>query len=376
MQIRLENLTKNYGKTTAVNDLSVTIEDGHLVSLLGPSGCGKTTVLNMLSGIVPVTSGHIYFDGKDITQMPPEKRNVGLVFQNYSLYPHMTVLENICFPLEIKKIPKKQRIERAKVLADMVRISDLLERRPSELSGGQQQRVAIARALAKEPSILLLDEPLSNLDAKLRVEMREEILRIQRRSQVTTVFVTHDQEEASSISDEMVLLNHGVLQQQGSPRSTYDDPANYFVVDFLGSPPVNKITGQVRDGAFVTEDGALRLALTSLGRGLLRREISGSETFPAVLAIRAESILVPAAQAAISATSVAQATQATPSISAKVSNRYTIGRDELSVLEIGGQTVRAFVSAEYPLADGQDLQISLKKRGVFVFAVESGERLV
>ena len=194
MKITLEHLTKRFGSAVAVNDLSVTLGSGKLIALLGPSGCGKSTILNMLSGILPATEGRILFDDRDVTGLPPEKRNVGLVFQNYALYPHMTVQENICFPLEIKRMPKKQRIERAKELAELVRISELLGRKPSELSGGQQQRVAIARALAKEPELLLLDEPLSNLDAKLRVEMREEILRIQRASKVTTVFVTHDQE--------------------------------------------------------------------------------------------------------------------------------------------------------------------------------------
>ncbi len=364
MQIRLENLTKNYGSVTAVNKLSVTIADGHLVSLLGPSGCGKTTVLNMLSGIVPVSSGKIYFDEVDVTSIPPEKRNVGLVFQNYSLYPHMTVLENICFPLEIKKVAKKERIERAKALAELVRITELLDRRPSELSGGQQQRVAIARALAKEPSILLLDEPLSNLDAKLRVEMREEILRIQRKSQVTTVFVTHDQEEASSISDQLVLMNHGELQQQGTPRNTYDDPENYLVVDFLGNPPVNKLQGRVEADMFISSMGDLRLALDSLGAGTLRQKMDSHASIPAVLAIRAESI-------SVESISVEQT-----NISAKVLSRYTVGRDELSVLEIGGQEVRAFIPADYPLTDGQELNVGLKRRGVFLFDQRTGERLL
>ena len=159
MQVTIDHLTKRFGSTTAVNDLSLTMEDGTLTALLGPSGCGKSTILNMLSGILPVTEGKILFDGKDVTDLPPEKRNVGLVFQNYALYPHMTVLENICFPLEIKRVPKKQRIARAMELADLVRIGDFLKRKPGELSGGQQQRVAIARALAKEPALLLLDEP-------------------------------------------------------------------------------------------------------------------------------------------------------------------------------------------------------------------------
>ena len=230
MQIKLEHLTKRFGDTVAVNDLSITLESGKLIALLGPSGCGKTTTLNMISGILPVSGGSIFFDDRDVTSLPPEKRGIGLVFQNYALYPHMTVLQNICFPMEIQRIPKKERIRRAEELAEMVHITPYLKRKPAELSGGQQQRVAIARALSKRPDVLLLDEPLSNLDAKLRVEMREEIRRIQREAGITTVFVTHDQEEASSIADRVVLLRDGVLQQEDTARGLYENPVNLFAV--------------------------------------------------------------------------------------------------------------------------------------------------
>ena len=352
MKITLEHLTKKFGNTTAVNDLSVTIDSGKLVALLGPSGCGKSTILNMLSGILPVTEGKIWFDERDVTALPPEKRNVGLVFQNYALYPHMTVQENICFPLEIKRIPKKQRIERAAELAELVRIPDLLGRKPGELSGGQQQRVAIARALAKEPQLLLLDEPLSNLDAKLRVEMREEILRIQRASQVTTVFVTHDQEEASSIADEVILLKLGVLQQQDSARRLYDEPVNFFAADFLGAPPINKLRGSMEGGRFRFAQSDLTVTLP------LRREVADGTA--AILAVRAESVVVPAEERLLPA---------------RVLERYSINKDELSVLEIAGQQCRGFIPGEVPLALGQQIEIGLKRRGVFLFDAETGERL-
>ena len=352
MKITLEHLTKKFGNTTAVNDLSVTIDSGKLVALLGPSGCGKSTILNMLSGILPVTEGKIWFDERDVTALPPEKRNVGLVFQNYALYPHMTVQENICFPLEIKRIPKKQRIERAAELAERVRIPDLLGRKPGELSGGQQQRVAIARALAKEPQLLLLDEPLSNLDAKLRVEMREEILRIQRASQVTTVFVTHDQEEASSIADEVILLKLGVLQQQDSARRLYDEPVNFFAADFLGAPPINKLRGSMEGGRFRFAQSDLTVTLP------LRREVADGTA--AILAVRAESVVVPAEERLLPA---------------RVVERYSINKDELSVLEIAGQQCRGFIPGEVPLALGQQIEIGLKRRGVFLFDAETGERL-
>ena len=353
MKVTVEHLTKHFGPTVAVNDLSVTFGSGELFALLGPSGCGKTTILNMLSGILPVTAGTIHFDDRDVTALPPEKRNIGLVFQNYALYPHMTVLENICFPLEIKRVPKAERIRRAKSLAELVRIQDLLDRKPSQLSGGQQQRVAIARALVKEPQLLLLDEPLSNLDAKLRVEMREEILRIQRASRITTIFVTHDQEEASSIADEVILLRSGVLQQMGSPRSLYDQPANFFAADFLGAPPINKLRGTVRDGAFYWEDSE-----SLCWRLPLRREVADGTR--AILAIRAESVIYPAEG---------------DTLRAKVLERYSINKDELSVLELGGQRMRGFIGGEYDLPLGGEIDIGLRSRGVFLFDEATGERL-
>jgi multiple sugar transport system ATP-binding protein len=352
MQIKLEHLVKKYGDATAVQDLSLTIESGKLVTLLGPSGCGKSTVLNMISGILPASSGRIWFNDTDVTTMPPEKRNVGLVFQNYALYPHMTALENICFPLEIKRVPKKQRIERARELAELIRISDLLDRKPIQMSGGQQQRVAIARALAKEPQVFLMDEPLSNLDAKLRVEMREEILRIQRASKVTTVFVTHDQEEALSISDSIVVLKNGVFQQQATARALYDEPENYFVADFLGAPPVNKLFGTIRDGSFRFRNSELRYELP------LRHAVE--EGREVVLAVRPESVQLSAGQ------------QTLPCI---IAERYSIGKDELAILNIAGQTLRGFVNPEQPVCAGDKLECGFKRRGVFLFDQQTGERL-
>ena len=248
MQVRLENVTKKFPGVTAVDSFSVTLPDGELICLLGPSGCGKSTILNMLSGILPVSGGDIYFDEDNVTKLPPEERGIGLVFQNYALYPHMTVLENICFPLEIKRVPKDERVARATRMAKLVHVDMLLNRKPKELSGGQQQRVAIARALVKMPRVLLLDEPLSNLDARLRLQTREEIRRIQKETGITTVFVTHDQEEAMSISDMIVVMKLGVVQQIGKPQEVYDDPANLFVAKFLGTPPINVFKGRVEGG--------------------------------------------------------------------------------------------------------------------------------
>ena len=252
MKVRLENLTKQFpsrGKdgveTTAVNNFTYEIPDGKLIGLLGPSGCGKSTTLFMLSGLLKPTSGKIFFGEDDVTNLTPEKRGVGLVFQNYALYPHMTVKQNIMFPLQNMKVPKAECLERTVAAAKLVQLENLLERKPSELSGGQQQRVAIARALVKNPKVLLLDEPLSNLDARLRLQTREEIRRIQRDTKVTTIFVTHDQEEALSISDMIVVMKSGLVQQIDEPQKVYDNPVNLFVAKFLGTPPINVFRGRI-----------------------------------------------------------------------------------------------------------------------------------
>lgn len=252
MKISIQHLTKVFpsrekkGKpVVAVNDMSIEIPSGKLVGLLGPSGCGKSTTLFMLSGLESPTQGNIFFDEQDVTTLAPERRGIGLVFQNYALYPHMTVAQNIMFPLLNMRIPKEQAKEKALDAARLVQIEELMARKPSELSGGQQQRVAIARALVKMPNVLLLDEPLSNLDARLRLQTREEIKRIQRETGITTVFVTHDQEEAMSICDIMVVMKLGLVQQIGEPQSIYDNPANLFVANFLGTPPINIFDGKI-----------------------------------------------------------------------------------------------------------------------------------
>ncbi len=256
MKVVLENLTKAFsgknGDVVAVNNFTFEIPDGKLIGLLGPSGCGKSTTLNLICGLHKPTSGKIFFGEDDVTELPPENRGVGMVFQNYALYPHLTVKQNILFPLQnLKgkdKLSKDEMLKRAEEAAKLVQIEALMDRKPSELSGGQQQRVAIARALVKMPRVLLLDEPLSNLDARLRLQTREEIRRIQTETKITTVFVTHDQEEALSISDMIVVMKDGIVQQIGAPQDVYDDPKNLFVAKFLGTPPINVFEGRIEDG--------------------------------------------------------------------------------------------------------------------------------
>ena len=280
MKVVLQNLTKKFpsrnrksnDEVIAVNDFCFEIPDGKLIGLLGPSGCGKSTALNLISGLLKPTSGRIFFGDDDVTDLPPELRGVGLVFQNYALYPHLTVRENIMFPLQNLKgaeRPSKDEMERrVKAAADLVQIGQLLDRKPSEMSGGQQQRVAIARAVVKMPKVLLLDEPLSNLDARLRLQTREEIRRIQRETGITTVFVTHDQEEAMSISDLIVVMKDGRIHQIDRPQAVYDDPVDLFVAKFLGTPPINVFEGRVADGGlYIGDDRVLEL------RGVDDREV-------------------------------------------------------------------------------------------------------
>ena len=265
MEIKIENLTKAYGDFKAVDNMNLNIADGELVGLLGPSGCGKSTTLFMLAGLNDPTSGHIYFGGKDVTKVAPEDREIGLVFQNYALYPHMTVADNIMFPLINRKVPKAEARERAQEMAKLVQLDHLMDRKPKALSGGQQQRVAIARALVKKPEVLLLDEPLSNLDAKLRVETREEIRRIQQATGITAIYVTHDQSEAMALSDSIIIMNKGVVAQIGSPQEIYYHPNSEFVADFIGE--ANFLKGKcvaLEDGCGVLQlaDTQVRVAAT------------------------------------------------------------------------------------------------------------------
>ncbi|MCH4057157.1 MAG: ABC transporter ATP-binding protein [Lactobacillaceae bacterium] len=242
MEVTFKDVSLSYDGTREIlHHLNFTIPEGTLVSILGPSGCGKSTTLMMISGLLAPTSGKIFFGDKDVTKQDALARKVGMVFQNYALYPHLTVLENIMFPLKMAKVKKPERKKRALELAKLVHVEDQINKKPGALSGGQQQRVAIARALAKEPSLLLLDEPLSNLDARLRIEMREEIRRIQQETGVTTIFVTHDQDEALHISDHIMVLNNGDMQQFSSAETLYDNPSNLFVAKFIGEPVINTL---------------------------------------------------------------------------------------------------------------------------------------
>ncbi len=361
MKVMLQSLTKRFpgrGKNAkdviAVSDFTFEIPDGKLIGLLGPSGCGKSTTLNLLSGLLTPTSGKIFFGEEDVTHVPPEHRGVGLVFQNYALYPHLTVLQNILFPLENRKgkdrLTREQMLEKAREAARLVQIGGLMDRKPNELSGGQQQRVAIARALVKMPRILLLDEPLSNLDARLRLQTREEIRRIQQQTGITTVFVTHDQEEAMSISDLIVVMKDGVVQQIGKPQEVYDQPKNLFVAKFLGTPPIHVFAGTVQKGALFIGDAPIL-------------KVSGAPDGKVTVAIRPEGF-DPDPQGGLVC---------------GLSRVEVMGRD-ISVVcthpDCENEAIRAIIPSEaLPELQGTQVRFRVKPHKVFLFDPTTEERI-
>ena len=361
MKVVLQNLTKVFpsrdkksGKeVVAVNDFTFEIPDGKLIGLLGPSGCGKSTTLYMISGLQKPTGGKIFFGEDDVTDLSTENRGIGLVFQNYALYPHMTVRQNILFPLQnLKgedKMSKADMLERAQWAAQLVQIDDLMDRKPSEMSGGQQQRVAIARALVKMPKVLLLDEPLSNLDARLRLQTREEIRRIQRETGITTIFVTHDQEEAMSISDYIVVMKLGVVQQIGQPQDVYDDPGNLFVAKFLGTPPINVFEGEVKGGKLYLAQNCVL-------------DVPGVEDQPVHVGIRPEGFEL----------------DPNGAMKCSLNNVEVMGRD-VSVVSThpasANPLVRSIIPAGSNVGTDGTVSFSLRSNKVFLFNKETEERI-
>ena len=348
MEIRLENLTKIFideqkNETRAIDNINVVIESGKLVGLLGPSGCGKSTTLFAIAGLHDPTEGRIYFGEDDVTRLSPDKRGIGLVFQNYALYPHMTVKQNIMFPLENMKISREEALERTQNMANLVGIGTLLERKPAQLSGGQQQRVAIARALVKMPRVLLLDEPLSNLDARLRLQMREEIKRIQRETGITTIFVTHDQEEAMSISDQIIIMETGKEMQRGRPQDIYNYPNNIFVAKFLGNPPINIFKGTIKNNYLYVDDIKL----------LPKQAPDGDYD----VGIRPEDFKV--------------ASSKTDVIHIEALDISVIGRDTMLKFVLGEDEVRALVESE-SLEGVKQINLTVKEDKIHLFDIDTG----
>ena len=253
-EIKLQNLSKRWGSFVGVENFNLTVADEEFLVLLGPSGCGKTTTMRMIAGLEEVTEGDISIDGVRINDLDPKDRNVAMVFQSYALYPNMNVYENIRFPLKVRKIPESEHKSRVMRASSMVELHEFLHRKPAELSGGQRQRVALARAIVREPNVFLMDEPLSNLDAKLRVSTRAQIKNLSHELKVTTIYVTHDQKEAMTLADRVVVMKDGVVQQVGSPTEIYDQPANAFVASFIGAPAMNLVRGDLIDKKFIGGD--------------------------------------------------------------------------------------------------------------------------
>jgi len=276
VHIRLENVTKYFGQTRAVENVSLDIKDKEFLTLLGPSGCGKTTTLRLIGGLETLTRGNIYIGDELVNEVPPQRRDLAMVFQSYALYPHMSVFDNLAFPLKMRKIPKNEVERRVKDTAEMLRIGELLRRRPRELSGGQRQRVALGRAIIREPKAFLMDEPLSNLDAKLRTHMRVELKALQRKLGITTVYVTHDQVEAMTMSDRIALMNQGYLQQLETPNDIFEHPANLFSAGFIGAPPMNLIECSYSEDGFL-DAGYFQLALPKDVQALIKEKATGSE---------------------------------------------------------------------------------------------------
>lgn len=346
MRIRLENLTKRYQEVTAVDHLNLEIEDGDFVCLLGPSGCGKSTTLSIIAGLEQATEGSIYFDEENVGGLEAEERDIGMVFQDYALYPHMTVQENIAFPLKMQGWKKKDRIEKVKEAAKMLQIEEYLKRKPGKLSGGQQQRVAIARAIVKNPKILLLDEPLSNLDARLRIELRDEIRRVQKQLGITTIFVTHDQEEALSISDKILLMEKGKISQYSSPKEMYMEPQNMFAAKFLGNPPMNFVPGEK------VEDGICLLLgdeNVTVKKGTVHEagELKGS----VCVGIRPEALELCSTEE--------------EAISGVITGIQTLGKDMYIHFRAGEQVLTACVGWEKTFSEGERVSFRVKRLHLF-----------
>ena len=344
--IELRGLTKRWGGFVAVDEMSLTIADQEFVVFLGPSGCGKTTTMRMIAGLEEATAGDILIDGKRVNDLDPKDRDIAMVFQSYALYPNMNVFENIRFPLKVRKVPEVEHADRVRRAADMVELGPFMGRKPSELSGGQRQRVALARAIVRQPSVFLMDEPLSNLDAKLRVSTRAQIKNLSHELKVTTIYVTHDQIEAMTLADRVVVMRAGQVQQVGTPTQIYDCPANTFVAGFIGNPAMNLMDGRMEAGAFIAD--ATRIDGLSAPDG------------PITLGFRAEDARVSAQSGAITA---------------PVYSMELLGDSTMVTVRAGGALVAVKAPKDYRIDIGQSVSIAIPTTACHLFNVKTGARL-
>jgi len=362
-KVLLHEVSKRFGPVSAVDDLTIEIGDREFVTLVGPSGCGKTTTLRLIAGLERVSGGQIFFDDDAVGHLPADHRDIAMVFQSYALYPHMNVFDNIGFALRMMRVPRQEIDRRVQWAVEMLGITDLLQRKPRQLSGGQRQRVALGRAIVREPACFLLDEPLSNLDAKLRVTMRTELKRLHLELQRTFIYVTHDQAEALTMSDRIAVMHAGRLQQYGSPSDVYNRPRNVFVAEFMGSPPMNLLPGEL-----LSTDGTLHVSAPGLDQPLPPRLAEGARRAGGrriYLGIRPESIVV-------RTNGADQAPPGAAWISAPVYVQEPLGSDQYLTLDLGGTHVKARTSPDLVVHPGDHVQVALDQAKLHLFDADSG----
>jgi multiple sugar transport system ATP-binding protein len=346
-EIQLRNVNKRWGSFVGVDNFNLTIADEEFLVLLGPSGCGKTTTMRMIAGLEDITEGEIVIDGQVVNDLDPKDRDVAMVFQSYGLYPHMNVYENIRFPLKVRKVPQSEHDERVRRASAMVELDDFLHRKPAELSGGQRQRVALARAIVREPNVFLMDEPLSNLDAKLRVSTRAQIKNLSHQLKVTTVYVTHDQIEAMTLADRVVVMKQGKVQQVGTPTEIYDRPANTFVASFIGSPAMNLMNGQITGGTFT-------------GKNVSISGLTGADG-PVTLGFRAEDATL--------------AEGGSGQIAAPIYTIELLGDATMLTVRAGGELVSVKAHKDFRAKIGEDITFTVPTANCHLFDTDSGARI-
>jgi len=359
-KVVLKNLTKKFGKVVAVKNLSLEAKDRSFLVLLGPSGCGKTTILRCIAGLETPDEGEIYIGDKLVNDLPPKERDIAMVFQSYALYPHMTAFENIAFPLKMRRVPKDEIKRRVKEVAELLKISHLLDRKPKQLSGGEAQRVALGRAIVREPKVFLMDEPLSNLDAKLRVYMRAELKRLQQHLKITTIYVTHDQIEAMTMADEVAVLSQGVLQQLATPDELYNHPKNLFVAGFIGSPPMNFITASLKakkEKLFLVAEN-FELELTEDLANILK----GKEGLEVVIGIRPEDLKF--------------VNKSEGKIHGKVFMQEPLGSEVIIDIKVNDELIKVKESPDFRLEVGKDVWLSFDYNKLHLFDKKTGEAII